>query len=69
MYDERDYQDPEDFAAAVKRFRDPGGRSALHPGKRTRPCPTCGRKNMLTVADVQHGYQCDRCADEVERGY
>jgi hypothetical protein len=50
------------------RFRDPGGRSALHPGPRTRPCPTCGRARALTVADVAAGYQCDRCADAAEGG-
>lgn len=48
------------------RFRDPGGRSALHPGKRTEPCPTCGRENSLTKKDAKKGYQCDRCADGLE---
>jgi len=56
MYD--DY-DPHDF-------RDPGGRSALRNGKREHPCPTCGRKNMLTERDKKLGYQCDRCADGLE---
>jgi hypothetical protein len=32
------------------------------------PCPTCGTPNVLTQADVNHRYQCDRCADAVERG-
>ena len=48
------------------RFRYPGGKSALHPGKRCRPCPTCGRKKALTVKDEKNGYQCDRCADRAE---
>jgi hypothetical protein len=50
-YDD-DYRDEMDF-------RDPGGRSALRAGKRCRPCPTRGRKNALTVKDVQLGHQCD----------
>lgn len=53
-------------------FADPGGRSALRAATRSnprnRPCPTCGRKNVLTPIDVQRGYQCDRCADRAERG-
>jgi len=52
-----------------RRFRSPGGRSALHPGRRCKPCPTCGAKNALTLADVQKGYQCDRCADRAEGTY
>lgn len=47
-------------------FRDPGGRSALRAGKRIYPCPTCGRKRMLTEQDKRLGYQCDRCADGQE---
>ena len=58
----------EDRAARVKRFRYPGGASALHPGKRTEPCPTCDRANQLTKKDVAEGYQCDRCADGLEKG-
>lgn len=54
-------------------FADPGGTSALRAATsnnpRNLPCPTCGRKNMLTPADRQRGYQCDICADELERGY
>lgn len=65
-----DMNDPMfDDVRDAERFREPGGRSALHPGKRCRPCPTCGRKNALTIRDVQAGYQCDRCADQAERGY
>lgn len=51
-------------------FADPGGRSALRRSSRRNPrnlpCPTCGRKNVLTPADVARGYQCDRCADAEE---
>lgn len=32
-------------------------------------CPTCGAKDVLTEADVQLGYQCDRCADRAEGNY
>ena len=53
-------------------FADPGGNSALRAetpdNPRDRPCPTCGRENVLTRLDVQLGYQCDRCADAAERG-
>lgn len=53
-------------------FADPGGNSALRAATknnpRNLPCPTCKRKNMLTPADRDLGYQCDRCADAVERG-
>ena len=52
---------------------DPGGNSALRaagPGNpRNLPCPTCGEPDRLTPADVRHGYQCDACADALERGY
>ncbi len=67
-YDEYDldgYNDPE------LRFANPG--SALRAQSRTNPrnlpCPTCGRENMLTPADVNLGYQCDYCADAAEGGY
>ena len=53
-------------------FADPGGRSALRAASednpRNRPCPNCGGENLLTPADVALGYQCDRCADQCERG-
>ena len=61
-----DFCDPETREFMVQRFRDPGGRSALHPGERKFPCPNCGRENALTAADVQAGYQCDPCADAAE---
>ena len=57
-----------DFFADEDRFYDPGGRSALRAGVRKFPCPTCKRENSLTAADVKRGYQCDRCADALERG-
>ena len=66
MYDEDDLIDGMGFA-------DPGGRSALRAATKSNPrnlpCPTCGRKNVLTPIDVAHGYQCDRCADALENGF
>lgn len=54
-------------------FADPGGRSALRAATesnpRNLPCPNCGEPNRLTPLDRARGYQCDACADQVERGY
>lgn len=56
-----------------REFQEPGGRSALRRATRNNPrnlpCPTCGRKNQLTRADVQRGYQCNHCADSAECGF
>lgn len=53
-------------------FAEPGGNSALRAATsnnpRNLPCPTCGWPNRLTPIDVQHGYQCDSCADANETG-
>lgn len=73
MHDYDDYyNDNEDLIDGVG-FADPGGNSALRAATpnnpRDRPCPTCGRKNVLTRIDVQRRYQCDRCADAAERGW
>lgn len=63
------YDDEEDDRSE---FADPGGRSALRAATpsnpRNRPCPTCKRPNRLTPKDVALGYQCDSCADRLERG-
>lgn len=71
MIGREDYDDDE-WAERVERFADPGGNSALHAASkrnpRNLPCPSCGRANMLTPADRRSGYQCDRCADQAERG-
>lgn len=68
-----DEYDPEEWAERVEMFADPGGNSALRRASadnpRNLPCPTCGEENVLTPADRERGYQCDRCADELERGY
>ena len=50
------------------RFARPGSalRASGRGNPRNRPCPTCGRSNALTPADVARGYQCDRCADADE---
>lgn len=67
MYDD----DRDDLIDGVG-FADPGGRSALRAASRrnprNRPCPTCGRKNVLTPLDVARHYQCDACADLAEGG-
>jgi ribosomal protein L37AE/L43A len=69
MYDD-DFDDFDDFDDCD--FAEPGGRSALRRATRANPrvypCPTCGRENMLTPADVARGYQCNRCADAAEGG-
>lgn len=53
-------------------FADPGGRSSLRAATidnpRNRPCPTCGRENVLTPIDEMRSYQCDFCADAAEFG-
>ena len=69
--DEYDY-DP-DYEDYKLDFADPGGRSALRAetptNPRNLPCPKCGEENVLTPADRARGYQCDSCADRLERGY
>jgi hypothetical protein len=64
--------DDEDLIDGVG-FADPGGNSALRAATpdnpRNLPCPNCGEENMLTPADVARHYQCDGCADALERGY
>lgn len=67
-YDQPDPYDSDSAEYARRRFRDPGGRSALHPGKRYLPCPTCKEPRRLTKADRASGYQCDQCADRAEGG-
>lgn len=51
-------------------FAEPGSNSALRAATadnpRNLPCPTCNWPNRLTPADVQRGYQCNRCADACE---
>jgi hypothetical protein len=67
------YYDEEEWEEIRERFADPGGNSALYAADennpRIHPCPNCGTPNVLTGRDVQAGYQCDRCADALERGY
>ena len=54
-------------------FADPGGNSALRAASPSNPrnlaCPTCKTENVLTPADRDRGYQCDRCADAAEGCY
>lgn len=68
MYALPQQPDETDQAYSRRRFADPGGRSALHPGRRCFPCPTCHEPNRLTRADVRAHYQCDACADRDEAG-
>lgn len=53
-------------------FADPYGNSALRAespsNPRNLPCPTCHAENVLTPKDRALGYQCDACADRLERG-
>jgi hypothetical protein len=66
-YDDRDDDDFDDD------FAEPGGNSALRAATRSNPrnlpCPTCGAEDVLTPADVARHYQCNRCADALERGF
>jgi hypothetical protein len=59
--------------AWAREFADPGSGSALRAetedNPRIHPCPNCGEPNRLTPKDVALGYQCDACADAIERGY
>lgn len=74
-YEDDDWgDDDEDFDLLPNRieFADPGGNSALRAATpsnpRIHPCPTCHWPNRLTAADVARGYQCDSCANAMERG-
>ena len=75
MPDEYDnYDDPMyDDIRDREMFARPGGGSALRAATkdnpRDLPCPNCGKPNRLTRADRTIGYQCDECADELERGF
>lgn len=44
-------------------------RAATPDNPRIYPCPTCKAENTLTMKDVGLGYQCDTCADKLERSY
>ena len=67
-----DDDDGDDFLIDGVGFADPGGRSALRAATKGNPriysCPTCHARNVLTRLDVARHYQCDRCADQAERG-
>lgn len=77
-YDEPDFYDRDDghgndYLIDGVGFADPGGNSALRAATasnpRNLPCPNCGEENRLTRLDRAAGYQCDTCADQLERGY
>lgn len=69
---ERDYPEDGRDSDSDEQFEFPGANSALRratlDNPRNLPCPTCGKPNRLTPKDVALGYQCDHCADAVERG-
>lgn len=77
-YDDADYDScpmnddyDEDMIDGVG-FAEPGGNSSLRAATldnpRDCPCPNCGRENVLTSIDRSRGYQCNSCADALERG-
>lgn len=72
-YEYADDYDPDDYRDRCLEFADPGGNSALRAATpdnpRNQPCPTCAEPNKLTPKDVALGYQCDQCADALERGW
>jgi hypothetical protein len=43
-------------------------RAASRSNPRNLPCPNCREPNRLTPADKRKGYQCDACANALERG-
>ena len=63
----------EELRHLAKKFEDSYGDSALRAvtknNPRNLPCPTCGEPNRLTRLDRAAGYQCNECADKMERGY
>ena len=62
--------DEDEWRERVEMFADPGGNSALRAASKSNPrnlpCPQCGAENVLTPADVQLSYVCNRCADMAE---
>lgn len=52
-------------------FQNPGSAlcKATKGNPRIFPCPTCGKPNKLTKADVRKEYQCDDCADADEGAF
>ena len=63
----------DDFDDDRLQFADPGGNSALRAASKSNPrnlpCPTCRQPNRLTPQDKALGYQCDGCANALERGW
>lgn len=67
------YDEDRDWLIDGVGFAEPGGNSALRAATkdnpRNLPCPTCGEPSRLTRIDKARGYQCNQCADALERGY
>lgn len=66
----RYYHEYEDYPEDAIQFANPNSalRASSRRNPRNRKCPTCGISNRLTPEDVSLGYQCDSCADALERG-
>lgn len=62
------YYDEDDEEEIAFKCKGSALRAATRTNPRVHPCPTCGRKNMLTKKDVALHYQCDYCADKAEMG-
>lgn len=71
-YYDDDYYDDYYYNEDYCDFAEPGSNSALRAATpdnpRNLPCPTCGEPNRLTPKDVALGYQCNACANMLERG-
>ena len=65
-----DYNDYDDDQIDGVGFSQAGSslRCATRGNPRNLPCPSCHAPNRLTPLDQARGYQCDRCADQAERG-
>lgn len=40
----------------------------IHSGKRNLPCPDCKEPNRMTQGELNKGYHCSACTQEIE-GY
>jgi hypothetical protein len=71
--DENNWDNYDEYQEWMSEFADPGGNSALRAATpsnpRNLPCPNCGQENQLTPKDRDLGYQCNECADKLERGW
>lgn len=70
MSDFNYYDDEDDYLIDGVGFANEGSalRAETKDNPRNLPCPTCGFPNRLTPLDKARGYQCDSCANAIERG-